>query len=74
MSRARHYLLDLLGPAGDEDDLIGQVERDAVQAAAQKLLHLHAEALLSHGPGVAQGLLLAYKHIAPDPYYKEPQS
>lgn len=68
---ARHCLLDLLGPAGDTDDLIGQVEKAAVQSAAQKLLHLHAETLLTHGPGVAQGLLLAYKHIAPDPYYKE---
>lgn len=71
MSEARNDLLDLLGPAGDPDDLIGQVEKEAVQAAAQKLLGMHAEVLLTHGPGVAQGLLLAYQHVAPDPYYKE---
>mgnify|MGYP001606216440 CR=1 FL=1 len=43
MSYARHCLLDLLGPPGDEDDLIGQVEDDRAHAEAEKLREFAAE-------------------------------
>lgn len=56
------------------DEMLQAAEKEHTQAAAQKLLHMHAETLLLHGQHVAQGLLLAYKTVAPDPYYKEPQS
>lgn len=53
-------------------DVVMRLMAAHTQAAAQKLLDMHAEALILHGPGVAQGLLLAYKTVAPDPY-KEPK-
>lgn len=37
MSYARRCLLELLGPAGDEDDLIGQVEDDRAHAEAERI-------------------------------------
>lgn len=37
MDYARHCLLDLLGPAGDPDNLIGHVEDDRAHAEAERL-------------------------------------
>lgn len=57
--------------ADSDDDLylrglLNRVEEDAVHAAAQKLLDMHADVLLKHGPAVAQGLAKAIATI--DPY------
>ncbi len=59
--------------AGSDDDLylhglLNKVEDDRAHAEAQKLLDMHMEVLLMHGPQVAQGLALAIKHI--DPYVR----
>lgn len=56
------------------DAQIEAVETEHTQAAAQRLLDMSKDVMLVHGSAVVQGLLLAYKTIAPDPYYKEPQS
>jgi len=55
------------------DEALRQAEEEHTQAAAQKLLHMSKDVMLVHGSGVMQGLLLAYKHVAPDPYHKETQ-
>lgn len=55
------------------DFLIDRIEVEHTQAAARKLLDMHYETVLTHGAAVGQGLALAYKTVAPDPYYKEPQ-
>lgn len=56
------------------DEQLRRAEKEHTQAAAQKLLHMSQEVMLVHGAAVTQGLLLAYKTVAPDPYYKESQS
>ena len=48
------------------DELLDMVEGDRAHAEAQKLLGMHMETLLAHGPQVAAGLALAITVI--DPY------
>lgn len=67
------------GPGGGNacrvfDERLRQAEAEHTQAAAQKLLDMSKDVMLVHGSAVTQGLLLAYKTVAPAPYYKEPES
>lgn len=61
MSYARRCLLELLGPAGDEDGLIDQVEDDRAHTEAEKLFalgHAYKEAAKSERTAGAKALAI----------------
>lgn len=49
---------------GALDDLLDQVEAEAVQRVQGRLLHMHTGVLLTHGPDAAGGLGLAIAALA----------
>lgn len=67
MSYARRCLLDLLGPAGDEDGLIDQVEDNRAHREAEKL-YVEAEkhkrsAEAASGPEIIDGHMAAWSRL-----------
>lgn len=74
MNNARNYLLDLLGPAGDEDDLIGQVEDARAHVEAEKLraeakeYEKEAKGLFNEGAYYKAAAVMAYAASLIDPY------
>lgn len=53
----------------DMDFLLDVMEERALHRAAARVLDLHMDAVLQHGAGVGQGLVLAAKEV--DPYRRQ---
>ena len=54
------------------DELLREVEAEAVSTSAQKVLDQTMDTMLVHGPQVMQGMVLAYKIQLPDMPKEEP--